>query len=71
MAEHDQNAVAHIAATLLSGFHNAEPHNIEAAVANAKAILDASAPEPKWEPKPKWKPKPESEPEPEPAVATK
>ena len=51
--KHDPDKVAHIAAALLSGKHDAEPHHIKAAVAAAHGILDEAAielPEPEPEP---------------------
>ncbi|HEY2178106.1 MAG TPA: hypothetical protein VGH15_05940 [Caulobacteraceae bacterium] len=42
-ADHDPAAVAVIAATLLAGRHDAEPHHIKGAVAAAHNILDEAA----------------------------
>lgn len=51
MAGHNPDHVAQIAAVLLSGRHDAEPHHVQGAVSTARLILDEAhgvkpAPEP-------------------------
>jgi hypothetical protein len=64
MAKHNHVHVASIAAALLSGRHDAEPHHVKAAVGTANAILDEAyagefedGAEPEAEAKPKSKAK--------------
>jgi hypothetical protein len=51
LAEHNPDHVAQIAAALLSGFPESEPHHVKQAVSTARLILDEAhgvkpAPEP-------------------------
>lgn len=65
---HHAHLIAHVAAALLSGRHDAEPHHVKAAVETAKAIVDQAhsvAGEPVDDPVVEPAPEPESEPEPD------
>jgi len=44
LTQHNADQVAFIAATLLQGRFDAEPHQISKAVATARVILDAAQP---------------------------
>jgi hypothetical protein len=66
---HNPDHVAQIAAQLLQGRHDAEPHHVKQAVSTARLIIDAARAEPEEpaaEPEPAPEPKPEPEPQPEP-----